>query len=88
MLKREALYAGEFAEGKGAAAAGVDHAGAGCGHAAGELVAVLGGAVVRVCGADVVVGPVGRDAAYGVVYGCPGFEPRLEWVRGVGGCGE
>lgn len=88
MLKRKTLQACEFAEGQSAAAAWVDHASAGGGHAAGDLVAVLGGAVMWVCGADVVVGPVGRDVGYGVVYGCPGQEARFEWIGGVGGWRE
>lgn len=88
MLERKALQSCKLAESQRAAAAGVDHAGAGGGHAAGELVAVLDGAGVRVGGADVVVGPVGGDVGDGVVEGCPWFEAGFERVGGVGGWGE
>lgn len=87
MVERESLQIGELAERQGAAAAGVNHAGAGGGHAAGKLVAVLGRGVVGFCGGDVVVGPVGGDMGNGFVDGCPGFEARFFKGIGIGGVG-
>lgn len=87
MLEREALKACEFAEGEAADPVGMDHPGAGCGHAARELVPVLGDAVAGSGGVDVVVGPAGGDMTDGVVDGCPRFEACAEGLGGMGGFG-
>ncbi len=88
MFERESLQAGEFAEGHAAATVGMDHAGARCGHAARELVPVLGVPVLRARSVDVVVWPAWGDVADGVINSCPGFETGADGVGGVCGFGE
>ncbi len=88
MFERESLQAGEFAEGHAAATVGMDHAGARCGHAARELVPVLGVPVLRARSVDVVLRPTWRDVADGVIDSCPGFETGTDGVGGVRGFGE
>lgn len=61
MLERETLQIRKLAQRQRAAPARVDHARAGGGHAAGELVRVLRREVVGFGGAEVVVGPSGGD---------------------------
>lgn len=88
MLEGEALESGKLAVGEGAAAAGMDHAGAGGGHAACEMVAVCGGAVVESGGVDVVVWPVGWDRVDDIVDGCVWLATGRKRFGGVRGFGE
>lgn len=89
MLQREPLQTGELAIGHAAAPAGVDHVSAGCGHATGERVAILRGAVAVTHGSHIVVEPAGWDVVDGVIDSGPWFAVAVEeWTGSMRGLGK